>query len=119
MPEEMRSYRSYCTSRRGVGRVELKRKALCAFFAGAGETVSSMRELNFPHSGQRPSHLGETYPHSLHTNCVVVFGIVFPFLGVIFGWMGLSGVGRPRERIFFSLAAPVGASKCLIPWLLL
>ena len=77
MPEETRSYFSYLTCERGRAR-EIAVRMVCFLEEGrAGAIGSSTSVLNFPQSGQRPSHLGEVYPHSAHTNCVVAFGIIF------------------------------------------
>src|SRR5699024_5297375 len=40
--------------------------AAAATFALAAAGVDSCKVPHEPHSGQRPSHLGDTYPHSEH-----------------------------------------------------
>ena len=76
MPEETRSYVSKRTCERGTGRVPT-RTADGFLSVGAGAAASSASVLNLPQPGHFPSHLGETYPHSAHTNCVVALGILF------------------------------------------
>ena len=59
---------------------------IAVFFAvGVGGAIaSSMSVLNFPQSGHLPSHFGEVYPHSEHTNCVVALGMgaSYAFTGI-------------------------------------
>ena len=41
--------------------------------AGRSPRTSSTYEFHSPHSGQRPSHFGETAPHDWQANTVVSF----------------------------------------------
>ena len=84
MPLDMRSYFSYVTSLRGVAFAEPEAAAVF-FAAGVGGAIaSSMSVLNFPQSGHLPSHFGEVYPHSEHTNYVVALGMgaSYAFTGI-------------------------------------
>jgi hypothetical protein len=40
-----------------------------------GRMVCSFIVFHAPHEGQRPVHLGESYPHSVHTYAVFSFAI--------------------------------------------
>ena len=46
----------------------------------AGRSTCSFIEFHVPHEGHRPAHLGESYPHSVHTYAIFSFAIYFIYL---------------------------------------
>ena len=55
---------------------EVRPGAAVRDFAAGRASWNSSTVPHWPHSGQRPYHLGPFQPHSVHTYCVVVFAIV-------------------------------------------
>ena len=81
MPVLLRSAVSSGMSFRGSACAPVPGRWFAAIFPPAfsgAETMLSSSVFQAPQPGQRPTHRGVSYPHALHVNIVLAFGMQFP-----------------------------------------